>query len=184
MLDLQAIERATSDLILAIGDIRPQLENTPGRVAGAYAELLDGYSVDIDELFVVEEDEGKDQLVIVRNIEFTSLCQHHLLPFSGKANVGYLPKDKVIGISKLARLTLAYAHRLQLQERLTKQIVSTLMEKLDPLGAAAVIIGKHSCMRCRGVKSSQADVVTSEMLGQFRTQPTLRYEFLSLIGLE
>ena len=181
MLDLKAIERATSDLILAIGDIRPQLDRTPERVAKAYAELLDGYDIDLDSLFITEDDEGKDQLVVATDIDFVSTCEHHLMYWYGVANIAYLPREKVIGVSKLARLTLAFAHRLQLQERLTRQIAHTLMEKLDPLGVAVVIVGEHSCMRYRGVKSSRSKITTSEMLGEFRSDSSLRQEFLTLI---
>ena len=179
-MDIQRIEKAIGDLLLAIGDNRPQLLRTPSRVARAYAEMLDGYSVDIDSLFVTTEDEGTDQLVIVRNLAFTSICEHHLLTFSGRISIGYLPKDKVIGVSKLGRLALAFAHRLQLQERLTKQIATCLNEKLDPLGVGVVIIGEHTCMRCRGVRLPNSQVVTSMLLGKFRQEPILRHEFLCL----
>ena len=172
---------AIQELLEAIGDQQAIQEETPLRVAEGIAELLDGYEVDIDSLFVTEDDEGKDQVVIVRNIDFTSLCSHHLLPFSGHAHVGYLPKERVLGVSKIARLVLAYAHRLQLQERLTKQVAHTLMERLRPEGVAVVIVGEHTCMRCRGVRSTNSQVVTSEVLGAFRKEAALRSEFLSLL---
>ena len=163
--------------------LKNNLVGTPGRFQRAMEELLSGYSIDLDGLFVTEEDQGQDQLVIVRNIGFTSLCRHHLLSFSGYAHVGYLPKDRVIGVSKVVRLVLAYAHRLQLQEQLTKMIAYSLMERLQPLGVAVVTIAEHSCIRCRGVRSSQSQVVVSEMLGAFRVNPELRREFLILTGL-
>ena len=178
------IALATRTLLDGIDDIDMQVstEKTPERVARAYKEMLDGYEVDIPSLFTaIEEDQGTDQLVIVKDIEFTSMCAHHLLPFECRVTIGYLPKDKVIGISKLGRVAIAYGHRLQLQERMTKQIADALMQYLNPLGVAVVSEAKHQCMRCRGVKLPTASVVVSEMQGAFRKDATLRAEFLSLI---
>jgi len=178
------IEEYVRGIIRGIeGSIRPDLEETPRRVQTALTEMLDGYSVDIDSLFKTFEGEGQDQIVVIRNIKFTSFCEHHLLPFSGTAHVAYLPVKKVIGASKIPRLVMAYAHRLQLQERITRQVAETLMEKLEPQGVAVVIQGEHTCMRCRGIKCSDSQMVTSVMLGQFRIERTLRLEVLTLLGL-
>ena len=163
--------------------LRPELLETPSRVIRALEEMLDGYSVDIDGLFKTSDDEGKDQIVVVRDITFTSWCEHHFLPWMGRAHIAYLPVTQVLGVSKIGRLVLAYAHRLQLQERLTKQVAYTLMEKLNPHGVAVIIIGEHTCMRCRGVRLSESQVMSSEMLGAFRQNAALRAEVLSLLGL-
>ena len=163
--------------------LRPDLEETPDRVVRALEEMLDGYNVDIPALFKVSDGEGQDQIVALRDIETWSICQHHLLPFRCRIHVAYLPIDKVIGASKMERLCHAYAHRLQLQERIAKQIAETLMENLKPQGVAVVIHGEHLCMRCRGVKSSTSQLVNSVMFGAFRDESTLRMEVLSLLGL-
>jgi len=180
-----SISDAVKSILMSIegAPLREELLETPRRVQKSFEEMLDGYNVDIDSLLKSFDDEGKDQIVIASDIEFVSLCEHHLLPFTGVAHVGYLPKDKVIGISKIPRLVLAFAHRLQLQERLTKQVAYTLMESLEPHGVAVVTIAEHSCMRCRGVKSTKAKVICSEMIGKFREDIPLRQEFLTLIGL-
>ena len=184
-MNLKLAESAIKSLLKAIGDPYPSLKATPLRAARGLAELLDGYSVDIDSLFTAtEEGEGKDQLVILKDIEFSSLCLHHLLPFSGLIHIGYLPNDRVIGISKLGRLALAFSHRLQLQEKLAKEIAYCLMKKLKPRGVAVVIEAGHSCIRHRGAKLSSSNCITSEMLGKFRVEPILRQEFLSLIALD
>jgi len=162
--------------------LRPQLLETPNRVMRALEEMLDGYNVEIDSLFKTFDDEGQDQIVVVKNIQTYSVCEHHLLPFLIQASVAYLPIDKVIGTSKIERLVLAFSHRLQLQERITNQVANTLMDKLQPQGVAVVIEGKHLCMRARGVKSKDSKVVTSVMLGEFRENPVLRQEFLSLVN--
>jgi len=184
-MDTGKIRDAVSTILLSIeeGPLREELLETPRRVAHAFEEMLSGYSVDIDALFQTFDGEGQDQLVIVRDIEAWSICEHHLLPFQICASVGYLPDDKVIGVSKIERLVLAYAHRLQLQERITEQVANTLMKMLQPRGVAVVIKGKHLCMRARGVRSKNSEVVTSVMLGHFRDNPTLRNEFLHLVSL-
>lgn len=162
--------------------LRKELKKTPERVANALAEMLDGYNVKIDDLFTTFEEEGKDMVIISKDLPFTSLCEHHLLPFFGKAHVAYLPTDRVIGASKIPRLVLAFAHRLQLQERMARQIAETLMEKLQPQGVAVIIEAEHLCMQCRGVRSVGSKLITSVMLGKFREDSTLRMEFLSLLG--
>jgi GTP cyclohydrolase I len=145
--------------------------------------MLSGYNVDIDSLFKTFDGEGKDQIVVAKDIEVWSCCEHHLLPFHCSVSVAYLPVKRVIGVSKIARLVQAYAHRFQIQERITSQIGETLMSKLQPQGVAVVIHGEHLCMQARGAKVPSSSVVTSVMLGQFRLERTLRMEVLSLLGL-
>ena len=184
-------ERGKPEIISAIlmllgaiegGPLRAELLETPYRVQKALEEMLDGYGTDIDDIIKVFDGEGKDQIIIVKDIHAWSYCEHHLLPFSIKVAVGYLPKERVLGVSKIERLVLAFAHRLQLQERITEQVARTLMNKLQPYGVAVVAEGEHLCMRCRGIKSKDSKVVTSIMLGAFREDATLRLEFLSLLG--
>ena len=163
--------------------LRPELKDTPKRMVNSLEEMLSGYSCDIESLFKTFEDDATDQIVAVTNIQFTSICEHHLLPWQGIAHVAYLPVKRVIGVSKIGRLVLAYAHRLQLQERMTKQIAYTMMKELEPQGVAVVTIGEHSCMRCRGVNLPTAQLRCSEMLGEFRVDRALRMEVLSILGL-
>ena len=163
--------------------LRPELLETPSRVAHSLMELLDGYDTDVDSLFKTFDGEGRDQVIVVRDIAFTSFCEHHVLPFSGKAHVAYLPVSKVLGVSKIPRIVLAYAHRLQLQERLARQVANSIMERLEPQGVAVVIEAEHLCIRCRGVKSPSAKVINSVMLGAFREDRALRMEVLALLGL-
>jgi GTP cyclohydrolase I len=158
-------------------------DETPERVYRALEELLAGYKVNVNALFKAFDGEGMDQIVMVRDIEFTSWCRHHLLPFRGVAHVAYLPNGKAIGASKLPRLVQAYAKRLQLQERIAEQVANTLMEKLKPKGVAVVIQAQHSCMQCRGVNSSGSSMVNSIMLGAFRDDASLRAEVLMLMSL-
>jgi GTP cyclohydrolase I len=162
---------------------REGLAGTPERVRRMYAELTDGYRTDPEALlngasFAVDYDE----MVVVRDIEFYSLCEHHLLPFFGRAHVGYLPRGKVIGLSKIPRVVDMYAHRLQVQERMTQQVAGFLMERLDPKGVGCVIEATHLCTVMRGVKKQQATMVTSSMLGTFRRDGRTRSEFLTFIG--
>ena len=182
-MDKTKIEEAIRSLLHEIeGEVGPRLQDTPERVARAYVEMFDGYAVDIDKLVKTFDAEGADQIVTVSDIRFNSFCEHHLLPWSGTAHVAYLPVGKVIGASKVGRLVLAYAHRLQLQERMTKQIGMTLMEKLKPQGVAVVIVGEHTCMRCRGAKLQASQLRSSVMLGEFREDRALRQEFFSLLN--
>jgi GTP cyclohydrolase I len=162
---------------------RQGLAGTPERIRRMYAELTDGYRTDPDALinnacFEVDYDE----MVVVRDIEFFSLCEHHLLPFYGSAHVGYLPRGRVVGLSKIPRIVDMYAHRLQIQERLTQEVASFLMERLDPKGVACVVQATHLCTVMRGVKKQEASMVTSAMLGTFRRDGRTRAEFLGLIG--
>lgn len=182
--DRPRIEMVVTDLLQAVGEDvqRPGLEETPRRVARMYEELLSGYRTDplalINEaIFPVEHDD----MVIVRDIEFSSLCEHHLLPFIGHAHVAYIPRGKVIGLSKIPRIVDMFAHRLQLQERLTRQIANFIQEVLDPQGVAVVLDGKHMCSTIRGVEKHDSSMTTSAMLGTFLTRDSARTEFLTLI---
>jgi GTP cyclohydrolase I len=163
---------------------REGLLNTPKRVARALTFLTSGYSADIDDvlnnaLFTVDYSE----MVIVKDIDFYSLCEHHLLPFFGKCHVAYIPSTKVIGLSKIPRLVDVFSRRLQVQERLTNQIANTILEKVSPLGVAVVVEATHLCMSMRGVEKQNSFAVTSAMLGAFRDRARTRMEFLELIKL-
>jgi GTP cyclohydrolase I len=179
------IEKAVRNLLDAFGEdeCREGLERTPERVARMYDELLAGYRVDpyalINEaVFDIEY----DQMVIVRDIEFYSLCEHHMLPFIGRAHVAYVPTDKVIGLSKIPRVVDLFARRLQVQERLTRQIADFLDAALHPTGVAVVVEGLHLCSMMRGVKKANARMVTSAMLGSFKSNDSTRKEFLDHIS--
>jgi GTP cyclohydrolase I len=181
----QAVEQAIREILAAIGENpeRQGLQRTPTRVAKMYAELLRGYRVDPHELvndaiFEVNYDE----MVIVRDIEFYSMCEHHLLPFIGRVHVAYLPKGKVIGLSKIPRIVDMFACRLQVQERMTRQIADMLNLQLKPQGVAVVVEGLHLCTMMRGVKKHNARMTTSAMLGAFRNNPATRNEFLDNIS--
>ena len=172
------------NLLAALGENpeREGLVNTPRRVEKAMTFLTSGYRADIDEvlnnaLFTVDYSE----MVIVKDIDFYSLCEHHLLPFFGKAHVAYIPNGRIVGLSKMARVVEAYARRLQVQERMTGQIAQCLMENLQPLGVAVVLRAQHLCMMTRGVQKQNSYAVTSEMLGCFKKSPKTRGEFLTLI---
>jgi len=162
---------------------REGLLKTPQRVVKAYDEMLDGYTSNIDALFTTFDGEGRDQIIAVKDISFVSMCEHHMLPFTGLAHVAYLPVNKVIGASKIPRLVAAFAHRLQIQERLTEQVASTLMDKLQPAGVAVIIQATHECMRCRGIKCATSKLVTSVMLGEFRNDVNTKQEVLALLGI-
>jgi GTP cyclohydrolase I len=164
---------------------RPGLKETPQRVVKAWQEMFSGYDVlNPQDLLKTFEDDGLakyDEMIVVRGIEFQSHCEHHILPFSGVVTVGYLPKDKVVGLSKIPRLVDAYAKRLQVQERLTVEIADALNgSALAPKGVGVIIEATHSCMSCRGVKKQNASMVTSALRGAFKTDSTTRAEFLNL----
>ena len=163
---------------------REGLQDTPGRVTRAYRQWFRGYEEDPVAMLqrTFEEVEGYDEMVVLRDIRFESYCEHHLAPIIGKAHVGYIPTDRVVGISKLARLVDAYAKRMQVQEKLTAQIANTLMEVLKPAGVAVVMEGEHHCMSTRGVHKPGVSMVTSTMLGSFRDDPRTRKEFMDIIG--
>lgn len=182
-IDLPRIERAVREILFAIGEDpdREGLLRTPNRVARAYGELISGLSEDPRVHLRTVFNERYDEVVLLRDIEFHSLCEHHLLPFVGKAHVAYLPDGKVVGLSKLARLVEGYARRPQVQERLTTQIADALMEELNPIGAACVIEATHTCMTIRGVQKPGSSMVTSALRGIFKDNPPSRHEILSLI---
>jgi GTP cyclohydrolase I len=179
----------TKDLILAllkaVGEDpeREGLKNTPIRVARMYTELLSGYTADPERIINGALFEVKyDEMVIVRDIEFYSLCEHHMLPFIGRAHVAYIPDGKVIGLSKIPRIVDMYARRLQVQERMTRQIADFLRDLLKPQGVAVVVEGMHMCAMMRGVKKHDARMTTSAMHGAFRANLATRQEFLDNIG--
>ncbi len=179
--DVKAAERAAGDLLVALGaDIsRDGLRDTPRRVAAAYAELLSPAPL---SLTTFANDDGYDELVVVRDVPLHSLCMHHLLPFHGVAHVGYLPGERILGLSKLARVVDRFARDLQLQERLTKQVAGWLQEKLEPKGVGVVIEAEHLCMSMRGVQKPGARTVTSALHGLVRDDARTRQEFLALTG--
>lgn len=181
-IDLAAAERAVADLLVALGQ-DPDDEHTrdtPRRVAAAYADMLTPRPFN---LTTFPNDENYDELVLARDIPFHSLCHHHMLPFSGVAHVGYLPADRILGLSKLARVVELFARGLQVQERLTKQIADWLQHQLDPKGVGVVIQAEHLCMSLRGVQAAGSRTVTSAVHGLLRTDPASRAEFFALTGV-
>jgi len=182
-IDLARIERAVREVIEAVGEDpgREGLREPPVRVARMYAELFEGLHSDPREYLRVGFEAGHDEMVILRDIPFYSVCEHHFMPFHGVAAIGYIPDGRVVGLSKLARLLDGYARRPQLQERLTGQVADALMETLQPDGVAVVIEAEHLCMTQRGVKKPGSRMVTSATRGQFRQNQVTRAEFLSLV---
>jgi GTP cyclohydrolase I len=181
--DSGRIERAVREILFAVGENpdREGLLRTPRRVARAYAELMGGLGEDPRIHLKTVFHEQYDEVVLLRDIEFHSLCEHHLLPFMGRAHVAYLPDGKVVGLSKLARLVEGYARRPQVQERFTSQIADALMEELTPIGAACVVEATHTCMTIRGAKKPGSVMVTSALRGIFKENPANRAEILSLM---
>jgi GTP cyclohydrolase I len=184
-IDIESVRKIVFDLLDAVGEdpAREGLKNTPDRVARMYTELLCGYSMDPERiingaLFHISYDE----MVLVRDIEFYSLCEHHMLPFIGRAHVAYLPAGKVIGLSKIPRIVDMYARRLQVQERMTRQIADLLQSTLEPQGVAVVVEGMHLCSMMRGVRKHDARMITSAMHGAFRANLATRSEFLENIA--
>jgi len=179
------LEKITRNLIETIGEdpSREGLLKTPKRVAKSWEYFSEGYRTDLDNIIneaIFHED--CSEMVVVRDIEFFSMCEHHLIPFFGRAHVGYLPNGKLIGLSKIPRIVDMFSRRLQLQERLTSQVANTLEEVLKPIGVAVVMEGRHLCMQMRGVEKQNSYASTSAMLGQFRKSAETRAEFLSIIG--
>ncbi len=179
-------EAAVETLLRWAGD-DPQREgliDTPARVVRAYEEFFSGYDVDPEAYLrrTFEEVDGYDQMVLLRDIRIESYCEHHMAPIIGVAHVAYIPNHRVVGISKLARVVEAFAKRLQIQEKLTVQIADTINDVLEPLGVAVVIEASHQCMTTRGVHKPGVSMVTSHMLGTFRSQPTTRKELMALLG--
>ena len=179
VVDLDAAERAAADLLLALGaDLESAgLRGTPRRIAGAYGELLTPLPFNATTF---PNDEGYDELVVVRDIPFQSLCMHHLLPFHGVAHVGYLPADRIIGLSKVGRVVDLFARDLQLQERLTTQVADWIDEQLAPRGVGVIIEATHLCMSLRGVQKAGSQTVTSALRGSVKDDSRTRQEFLSL----
>lgn len=179
-------EQAIRTLLLWIGEDphREGLRGTPGRVARAWEDWCSGYAKDPVEFLrrTFEEVDGYDEMIVLRDIQFESHCEHHMAPIIGKAHVGYLPDRKVVGISKLARVVETFARRLQVQESMTSQIANCIQEVLKPKGVGVIIEGEHQCMTTRGVRKHGVSMITSRLLGQFRSDPRTRSEFLSIIG--
>jgi GTP cyclohydrolase I len=179
------LEAAVRTLLAEIGEDpdRDGLRGTPGRVRRTLEQLTAGYRTDPDTLLQgAAFDVDYDEMVVVRDIELYSLCEHHLIPFFGRAHVGYLPRGTVIGLSKIPRVVDLFAHRLQIQERMTQQIADFLMTRLEPKGVGVVLETTHLCIAMRGVRRPGATMVTSAMLGTFRSDPKTRAEFLTFIG--
>lgn len=182
-IDEVRIEKAVREILLAVGEDlnRDGLKDTPARVARMYGELLAGMrddpNIHISRVF----NENYDEIVLLRDIPFYSMCEHHLMPFIGSAHVAYLPSGKILGVSKLARIVDCFARRLQTQERLTYQIADCLMSNLKPMGVAVVLEAAHSCMTIRGIKKPGSVMVTSAVRGLFRKDPRSRNEIMSLI---
>ena len=178
------MEKLIREMLEKIGEdpTREGLVKTPERVARSWQEITSGYDTRAGEMVrsALFEAEGQE-MVIVNDIDFYSVCEHHLLPFFGKAHVAYIPNGKIVGLSKIARVVEAYARRLQVQERMTAQIASCLMDNLQPLGVAVTLHAQHLCMMMRGIQKQNSYAVTSEMLGCFKNDPKTRAEFLTLI---
>ena len=179
-------EAAVRVLLRWAGDdpAREGLLDTPARVVRSYEEFFAGYTVDPKELLArtFSEVDGYDEMIVLKDIRFESYCEHHMVPIIGRAHVAYLPERRVVGISKLARLVDAFAKRLQIQEKMTVQIADTLNEVLQPKGVGVILEASHQCMSTRGVHKAGVAMVTSRMLGTFRTDPSTRREFLSIVG--
>jgi GTP cyclohydrolase IA len=182
-IDEVRIEKAVREILLAVGEDlnRDGLKDTPARVARMYGELLAGMHDDPNTHISRVFNENYDEIVLLRDIPFYSMCEHHLMPFIGSAHVAYLPSGKILGVSKLARIVDCFARRLQTQERLTYQIADCLMSNLKPMGVAVVLEAAHSCMTIRGIKKPGSVMVTSAVRGLFRKDPRSRNEIMSLI---
>lgn len=180
----EALTGAYTDIVEALlpgGETYEGVEKTPERAAKAMLEMTAGYRVDIASLFTTFERDGYDEMVVVRDVPFVSLCEHHLLPFTGRASVGYVPSERIVGLSKIARVVDAFARRLQVQERMTAQIADALDQHLAPVGSIVVVRAEHSCMSCRGVRVSGTSAVTSVVRGALRDKPEARAEALALL---
>ncbi len=182
-IDKPRIAAAVREILLAIGEDpdREGLQDTPDRIARAYEELFAGLREDPKHHLRATFDEGHKEMVVLRDIPFASLCEHHLLPFTGVAHIGYIPRGQIVGLSKLARLVEGYARRPQVQERLTSEVADALMEVLRPDGCGVVIEATHTCMTIRGVEKPGSVMVTSAMRGGFRGRPETRAEFMSIV---
>ncbi|MBI4299619.1 MAG: GTP cyclohydrolase I FolE [Chloroflexi bacterium] len=183
MIDTDRTKQAVSQIIEAIGEDprREGLLDTPRRVAEMYVEMFSGLGVDPRQELMIGFEEGHNEMVILKDITFYSLCEHHLLPFYGVVHIGYVPNGRVVGISKLARVVEILSRRPQLQERLTTQLADTIMETLQPDGVAVVVQAEHLCITMRGIKKPGSNIITSAMRGRFRASAVSRGEFLSLV---
>lgn len=182
-----AVKEAVREILCAVGEDpdRDGLLRTPHRVAKMYGELLEGYTQDLETIVngaMFDVTYGEGEMVVVADIEYGSMCEHHMLPFVGKAHVAYIPRDKVIGLSKIPRIVDMFTRRLQVQERLTNEIADALVQVLDPVGVMVVVEGQHSCASLRGVEKHGMNMVTTAQRGEFRTNPGLREEFYRLVG--
>ena len=181
-----AIEGYVREILKHMGEDpdREGLLKTPYRVARAFEYLTKGYQQDPKEVIndAIFTEEDYSEMIVVKDIDFFSMCEHHILPFFGRANVAYIPNKRIVGISKVARLVDVYARRLQVQERITTQVANTLMEELNPLGVGVIITAEHLCMRMRGVEKQNSIVTTSATLGAFRTNQETREEFITLVN--
>ncbi len=182
-MDRNQILQSLENILEYVGDNpkREGLLETPYRIEKSWGELFKGYKIDIPSIFKTFNSDGYDQIVLLKDIELFSMCEHHMLPFIGKAHIAYIPNKRVVGISKLARLMEAFSRRLQIQERLGEQITSTLMEYLQPQGAACIIEAYHLCMRMRGVQKQHSIMVTSSLKGVFLEKQSAREELMALI---
>jgi GTP cyclohydrolase I len=186
LIDQVRIQKAVEEIIAAIGEnpTREGLVNTPSRIAEMYAEVFSGMDEDPREILAVGfEEEEHEEMVVLKDIPFYSMCEHHLLPFHGLAHVGYIPAGRLVGISKLARVVEVLARRPQLQERLTGQIADTIMDALKARGVGVVIEAEHLCMTMRGIRKPGSRLVTSANRGIFRSYPATRAEFFSILGM-
>lgn len=183
-IDLDRLQRSIATVLEALGEdpSREGLRDTPRRIAQMYEEIFGGLAVDPREYLRVGFEVAHDEMVILRNIPFYSMCEHHFLPFHGEAHVGYVPDGRVVGISKLARVVEGYARRPQIQEQLTSQVAEAIMEVLTPDGVAVVIEAEHLCMTMRGVRKPGSRMITSAMRGDFRRSAVTRAEFLALVN--
>ncbi|MBW7905245.1 MAG: GTP cyclohydrolase I FolE [Phycisphaerae bacterium] len=182
-MDLPRIEKAVREILVAIGDdpARPGLRDTPARVARMYEELFAGLHEDPERHLETTFDENHHELVVLRDIPFNSMCEHHLMPFEGKAHIAYIPGGQIVGLSKLARIVDSYARRPQVQERLTGQVADLLAAKVHVLGCAVIIEAVHTCMTCRGVKKPGSVMVTSALRGTLHSNASTRAEALTLL---
>jgi GTP cyclohydrolase I len=187
LIDQARIEKAVAEVIAAINEdpLREGLVDTPSRIAEMYAEVFSGLDMDPREALAVGfEEEKHEEMIVLKDIPFYSMCEHHFLPFHGHAHMGYIPSGRLVGISKLARVVEILARRPQLQERLTGQIADTIMEALQPHGVGIVIEAEHLCMTMRGIRKPGSRLVTSANRGIFRKNPATRAEFFSILGME
>ncbi len=182
-IDFSRVEKAVKEILIAVGEDteREGLKDTPKRVARMYSERLCGMNENPEKYLKSVFTEKYDEIVMLRDIPFHSVCEHHMMPFIGSAHVAYLPSGKVLGVSKLARIVDSFAHRLQVQERLTDQIADFIMNKLEPKGVAVVLEASHSCMTIRGIKKPGSVMVTSSLRGIFKKDPKSRNEIISLM---